>query len=187
MGVKKRACVWTKGGTETPNYGLDRSKIADHERFTINGVEVPRHKAFQAIGAPLPNDAGLLRMTVIGSDADRKKVLDDVAKFPEREKMLVQDYPPDHWAVKGAGFVTTGKPTIYLQAPSGKVLHRQDSYSGPAPLVEAIRRADPNYDPKKDKDLNAAPLAGDVPAEAVAGVGLSGLALLAAFVLGRKK
>ena len=62
--------------------------------------------------------------------------------------------PIDALGGHAAGFVTTGKPTIYVQAPDGKVLHRQDDYQGGAPeLAEAIRRIDPNYDPKKDFDL----------------------------------
>jgi hypothetical protein len=61
----------------------------------------------------------------------------------------VQDYAPGNWAVKD-GFFTEGKPTIYLQAPNGKVLHRQDDYSdGAAGLATALRKADPNYSPLK--------------------------------------
>ena len=41
----------------------------------------------------------------------------------------LRGYPPNHWSLE-PGFVTTGSPTIYCQAPSGKVLHRQDDYQG---------------------------------------------------------
>ena len=64
----------------------------------------------------------------------------------------MQDYAPNNWAVKD-GFFTEGKPTIYLQAPNGKVLHRQDDYSdGASVLATALRKADPNYSPTEDRD-----------------------------------
>jgi hypothetical protein len=40
------------------------------------------------------------------------------------------------------------------QAPDGAAKHRQDDYRGPEKLAEAIRRADPNYRPERDPDLN---------------------------------
>jgi hypothetical protein len=33
-------------------------------------------------------------------------------------------------------------------------LHRQDDWRGAAKFAEAVRKSDPNYDPKKDPDLN---------------------------------
>lgn len=73
---------------------------------------------------------------------------------PWKERIKVQDYPPDHWAVRDAGFVTSGNPTIYCQAADGTVLHRQDEYRGPDALAEVLRKADPTYRPEKDPDLN---------------------------------
>ena len=52
------------------------------------------------------------------------------------------------------GFVTSGQPTIYCQAPDGKVLHRQDDYGGPEQLAEAARKAKPNYRPENDPNVN---------------------------------
>jgi len=66
----------------------------------------------------------------------------------------MQSYLPDHWAVARSGFKVDGQPTIYLQAPDGTVLHRQDDYhDGPEALAQALRRTDPHYDPRKDPDL----------------------------------
>src|SRR5205823_13551401 len=81
----------------------------------------------------------------------------DVTQAPAlaewKDRLVVQAFAPDHWAVARAGFVTSGKPTVYLQTPSGQVLHRQDDYDdGPEGLARAIRRADPAYDAKKDPD-----------------------------------
>jgi hypothetical protein len=69
---------------------------------------------------------------------------------------LVKEYSPDDWEVSRFGFVTTGSPTIYIQQPDGKVLHRQDDYKGLDDLkvvFSKIRVKDPNYDPSKDPDL----------------------------------
>lgn len=142
------------------NFGVVREPLpSDRSRHTLNGKVVTEQEAASAIaGNALTDDSLRLRLTIIGADADRQRVLDDLRSSPELDgwshQMLVQAYPPDHWAIAGNGFVTTGTPTIYVQAADGKVLHRQDSYRGPKQLAEALRRADPNYRPDKDPDLN---------------------------------
>ena len=127
------------------NYGIDREKWSREPRRAA-GARVP------------PDDARKARLTVIGGEAERRAVLSDLEAEPDlrglRERVAVQAYPPDHWAVARCGFKTDGRPTIYLQAPDGRVLHRQDDYAGGAGrLAEAIRKADPSYDPRKDPDL----------------------------------
>lgn len=113
----------------------------------------------KAIGKPsLPDDSKWLCLTIIGSQAARQRVLDDLRSSPAlalwKDKIKVQDYPSDHWAVRDVGFVTTGNPTIYCQAPDGKVLHRQDDYRGPEALAETLRKADSGYRSEKDPDLS---------------------------------
>lgn len=144
--------------------GVDASRISRTERYSINGMPVTKELAQQILGDEkrIPNDANSLRLTVIGPDAERRRVRDDLEKSPllsaHQGKLAVQDYPPDHWAVAQAGFFTGGKPTIYLQTPDGKVLHRQDDYDdGAEGLAAALRRANPNYDFKKDPDLRKLP------------------------------
>lgn len=127
------------------NYGIDREKWAQEPR--------------RSIGARgLPDDTDRLRLTVIGPEKERRTVLTDLDADPAlkavRDRVVVQGYAPDAWPVARAGFKTDGLPTIYLQSPSGKVLHRQDTYEGGAEqLAEAIRKADPAYDPRKDPNL----------------------------------
>jgi hypothetical protein len=139
--------------------GVDKDKIDGEPRILRRGREISRAQAMSLVeGKELPDDAAKQRLTVIGPEADRRKVLDDLERAPElapfKGKLAVQSYDPANWAVERSGFVTGGKPTIYVQAPSGKVLHRQDDYEGGAPaLAEAIRKADPSYDPAKDPDL----------------------------------
>jgi hypothetical protein len=145
-------------GVDGPNFGVMRERLGGEERYLLSGRPVHAAAAREAVGG-LEDDSALLHLTVIGPPAERQAVLDDLehhaALAPLRRQLLVQGYDPDHWAVAGAGFVRTGHPTIYLQAPDGQVLHRQDEYRGPDKLAEAIRRANPNYHPEQDPDLNA--------------------------------
>lgn len=139
------------------NFGVSTDKIAKNEVYSVNGRIVT-----QPTGPPIPDDSGKLHLTIIGSDGERRRVLQDLATAPElaefRDHFSVQDYPPDHWAVALCGFYTAGHPTIYLQQPSGKVLHRQNDYDGPKRFAEALRRASNTYDANRDPDLRVAAL-----------------------------
>ncbi|HTU17726.1 MAG TPA: hypothetical protein VMG10_06645 [Gemmataceae bacterium] len=141
------------------NFGLERSHISAAGKHLLGGKEVSKEELLQALGkSSLPDDSQWLSLTIIGPEAARQKVLSDLQGSPYlspwKGRIKVKDYPPDHWAVKGAGFVTTGNPTIYCQAPDGTVLHRQDVYRGPEALAEVLRKADPTYNPDRDPDLN---------------------------------
>ncbi|MHB1423483.1 MAG: hypothetical protein ACYC3I_09875 [Gemmataceae bacterium] len=143
----------------TINFGLDQARLRAGGKHLLGGKEVSKEELLQAIGRPqLPKDDKWLSLTIIGPEAARKMVLSDLLNspflMPWKDRIKVRDYPPDHWAVKDAGFVTTGQPTIYCQAADGTVLHRQDAYRGPEALAEVLRRADPNYQPERDPDLN---------------------------------
>jgi len=141
------------------NFGLVRSGLGGSgERFSLDGQPISKTEAVRLLQTGLADDSDKLRLTIIGSEADRKRVLDDL-KGPLADiaaQCLVQDYPPDHWAVAKAGFYTSGQPTIYVQAPDGTVLHRQDDYAdgaeGLRQAFERIRRPDPHYDPRRDPD-----------------------------------
>jgi hypothetical protein len=142
-----------------PNFGIMQAKLnGSTSHHSINGRSVSEQDAFTALQGKLTDDSQKLRLTIIGPEDKRRPVLTDLAANAGlaslKDKVLVQSYDPSHWAVANAGFRATGQPTIYFQAPDGKVLHRQDEYRGPDKLAEAIRKADPNYQPDKDPDLN---------------------------------
>lgn len=148
---------------QIPPGGIEPDKVCpDGEGgFSRNGERCTKRSAFQSLlgggtASGLPDDSGLLRLTVIGPDADRARVVADIesnaALADLRASVLVTNYAPDSWAVAGLGFKTDGKPTIYIQNPGGTVIHRQDDYDGPERLAGAIRKAKA-YDPSKDKDL----------------------------------
>lgn len=163
-------CVAAEKARRAPieqNFGINLSKMTPDTGKTVyryKGAEIPRVQAHHAVEGSLPDDAGKLRLTAIGDKAAREQVAKDVTTSKAFEKLrdslIVKDYAPDHWAVKDMGYVASGRPTIYLQAPDGKVLHRQDDYDGgPEALaaavekVEAIRKPDPKYNAKTDPDL----------------------------------
>jgi hypothetical protein len=159
-----------------PNYGVDTRKIdSSRERYRLDGHIVSEKEALDILDDPtITDDSGLLRLTVVGTDDQRKAVLTDLADSPAlagfKGKLVVQDYDPSRWELQ-CGFQAKGTPTVYVQTPDGKVLHRQDDYrdgadglktaltkasDGYVPTPAAtnrVRAADPSYDPKKDQDL----------------------------------
>jgi hypothetical protein len=154
------------------NFGIVRSQLGDPpangeapgEHIRLNDQPITKAKALRLLQSrDLTDDSGKLRLTLIGPEDERQKVLDDL-NGPLADlagDCLVQSYAPDHWAVARAGFHVAGRPTIYVQEPSGKVLHRQDDYADGAAglrrVLEAVRKPDPKYDGAKDPDLRKSP------------------------------
>lgn len=143
----------------TINFGLDRTRLSAAGKHFVDGKEVSKEELLQALGKPcFPDDSQWPSLTIIGPEGARQKVLSDLQSspclIPWKDRIKVRDYPPDHWTVRDTGFVTSGQPTIYFQAPDGTVLHRQDEYRGPEALAAVLRKADPAYQPERDPDLN---------------------------------
>jgi hypothetical protein len=103
----------------------------------------------------VPEDGKLTRLTVIGPAEQRAAFEADWKSSPElaplKGHFCYTSYDPAHWHVAKYGFVTNGKPTIYVQQPDGKVLARMDDYPGAARFAQALRRVRPDYDPSKDR------------------------------------
>lgn len=141
------------------NYGVDKTRLQKKERYLVNGKESTKQQVEQILAREVPDDSSKYRITVIGAtDEDRAQVAVDLASHPSlafwKDRTIQQSFPPGHWKVVRDRFVSTGAPTIYFQAPSGEVLHRQDDYKGGAPaLAAALQKADPRYRPEDDKDL----------------------------------
>lgn len=143
------------------NYGVRRDQWPSGEMYVINGHSCTRRTALAALTADreLPKDTDKLRLTVIGDEKFRHRVLEDLDRAPPlapwKERLLVQDYPAEHWSVAGLGFPARG---IVVQAPPsadgrGRVLHQQTSYDGPEPFAGALRLVDKGYDKEKAPDL----------------------------------
>lgn len=172
--------------------GVAVEKLSATPRYSTATGDVTADEAKRMIqDSRIPTPAGKLAVTVIGPDATRAKVLADLNGSPlfaeVRRDIVVRDYDPTHWHVAAAGFVTGGSPTIYVQTADGTVLHRQDTYDGPESLLEALRRASPNYDPKRDSNLAKLGLRwlGLPDMSKVPPVAWAGGALLLVAVLGR--
>lgn len=139
-------------------------------KYSLNGKEITRAQAFQALReADIPADSGKRRLTIIGSEGDRAKVLSDLKTHPAlakyKDNLVIQSYPREAPLIKEVGFEVDGKPSIYLQSARGEVLGRNldGSYPGPEKLAEALRRTDASYDPKKDPDLVPPPALPGLP------------------------
>lgn len=140
------------------NYGLQHDRFGPGgpsvEAYSLNGQAIDRFAGSQALAAKLPDDRKLLRLTLIGSKEFTAPILSDLQRPPladVRDRVLVQTYTPEAWAVKDSGF--KGGNQIYLQAPAGKVLAREETYPGAEVLAGAIREADKSYRPELDPGL----------------------------------
>ena len=117
-------------GDARKNYGMLWQGSPD-SRYTHNGKEISKATATALVGGSLTDDSSKLWVTAIGDDAARGKAVEALKTLPAdlASSFAVKSYAPTRWEVKDSGFVTTGSPTIYAQAPTGKVLHRQDDMS----------------------------------------------------------
>jgi hypothetical protein len=146
------------------NFGLDLDKIGPCEAvcYYHRGVPIGREEAWGAVsaGGKLPDDRTKPWLVVIGQEPDRKRYLESFeAKVePElRAKLRVCSLAPDDYRLRDTStneplYVTTGTPTVYCQAPDGKVLHRQDAFDPKVDDFQEIRKA-VGYESKKDPDL----------------------------------
>lgn len=131
----------------TPD-GVDCSKLTGRSRIEMNGVA--------AAWGDIPDDSGKPRVTIIGGATDRKKVETDLKQNGLADKVSIWSVEPSHWSLRDSDggpprFKTDGAPTVYVQDASGKVLHRQDDWTGDG--VGAIRKAVKGYDAGADPDL----------------------------------
>jgi len=167
--------------TEMPvqNFGVDLDRLAGGPSYKLTRKDgehaLTQAEAFELMATGLPDDSKKSRLTVIGSDAERKPVEDDLAK-PEnadlRDKTILWSVRPDHWSVRDGGWAP-GTPAVYLQPPKGanikvsqvdpatkkkslvtvaalgdEVLYREPEYK--TGDLQAIRKKLPDYDPSKD-------------------------------------
>lgn len=173
--------------------GVIREGISNTDRYSSQGKEVGRDEVYESFGDPkLIDDSKKPYVSVIGgpNDVERKRLLGEL-KAGLGDKYRYWEGPADDWSFE-PGFQKDGKPyVIYSQSADGQVLHRQDHLEkGVAGAIDAIRKAMPDYDAKRDPDLtkSAGPLdwlksllpagMGDVPVKGIAlGLGLAMIGL----------
>lgn len=164
-------------GPRIPPDGVMFEKIAPdgQSHYSIGGTSANRADALRAIEAAsgIPDDRTKPRLIVIGNEAGRRKVVDDLARDPLftywRDKLVVLSYPTNHDAIAAdRGFVqpTGDEPVIQVQGPDGVVFWRQETYTGASDLAKALRDKVPGYDPARDPhppDKGKPATAGDDP------------------------
>lgn len=165
------------------NFGLEASKVGKNIGYTgsVREYEMQAGKT----------SASKLYLTVIGTPADRKQVVEDWKSHPEyndlRGSVNFGEYNRGDWQVAdNLGYAGNGKPTILIQQPSGRVDYRAYDYAGGAKgIAQALRRADPTYRPERDPGPSNVIPGLDTYTQAAVGVAV--VTLLALVVLPRRK
>lgn len=126
-----KCCNVEEIGPSKPDFGNLWSPDGE-ERFTFNGLRVPKELGLDLIQNGIPDDRGKLRVTVICKSAEAcKRLAADVRTHPalisfkDRIAFLSYDLSngsAGNFAVKDFGFQASGEPTIYVQAPAGLAL-----------------------------------------------------------------
>lgn len=144
--------TWPAAGPK--NFGIEVEKLG--HGYSINGKPATRKEAYEFLQKrTLDDDSRRLRLTVIGTADECRRVLDDLADPKVKAHLgdaIVATYRPDHWHVDGV--FEPGAPSIYFQKPGGEVLARLASYPGKAVFSEVLRKGHPDYDPGKDRDAD---------------------------------
>lgn len=170
----------------TDTAGVVSSELSKAPRYRRAGKDVDREEVLDALMATgVPDDVKKWRVVVIGPKTATAKVVADWRSHPSLAPLhagyVLQAYAPDHWHVKGMGYVTDRTPAIHVLEPDGKSRGWIDGYDGPEGLATTLRKRRPDYDAKNDR--GETPLSG-VPVLPLAAVGAAGAG---AFYLARRQ
>jgi hypothetical protein len=148
------------GNPTAQNFGVDVNRISQTEGYSHTGDPISREEAFEAVQAPkLPDEAEKFRLVIIGDRDFARKVKQDLGKV---EGCIVQSYPETSWVVRDRLHLDESREfgqnrrAVVLQDPTGKALHVQYDWSGPADaqlLREVAVDFDKIKDLRKDKSL----------------------------------
>lgn len=129
------------------NSGIIVDKLAKNgeEKATYNGKEISPAKAYGLVmGSEIPDDADLPRLTVVGDQSFRFRLLTDLESSAEllrlSGKVAVGIYPPTTRGLSERGY---SKPGIYFTDKAGKRLWPEpiSEYPGPASLADKVEKA----------------------------------------------
>lgn len=150
-------------------FGVDWEKIAN-KKYDDKAKKISLIEAFDFAKGNYDDAKTNLRLIVIGTKEERAPFEAAYRALPveEREKISPWFVSADHWSMKDSDggelrYVVDGKPTVYVLAPDGELIHRQDGGTA-SDAIEAIRKGGKKYDPKRDPDLRKTPDPLRVPA-----------------------
>ena len=139
--------------------GVSPERVPQQLSYAVNGINVAKAGVYrcllgEAAGGALTDDRAKMFLTVVGDEAMRKKVLGNLASDPSlRSKLHINAFAPDSWQVQQVGFPSgvtlQGPPDAAGRSP---VIWRFREAPNAVALAEAIRKADPNYQPNADPD-----------------------------------
>ena len=131
-----------------PNFGVASRRIGP-PRDTINGRSVDRNELLRVLRensseTEVPADAGKLRLTVIGSQADCRRVEHDLAASPAlaayRDQVVFHEYRPEEWPVQ-LGHVKAARRSSTASRPAARSWRRY-RLSGPGGPGRGSRERD---------------------------------------------
>lgn len=126
--------------------GVIWDRIAEAPKYRHGEYEVSRDDVLLAL-ANVPDDARKNRVVAVGPRAELDRVRADW-QSPEfaahREHFVLQTYEPNHWHVKGFGFVLDGAPAIHITEPDGKLLAPVEKAYSRAGVLAQLRRIRPD-------------------------------------------
>lgn len=123
----------------TQDYGVDYKKIGGG--YSFNGEPISKKAAYALVqDKTIVDDSHKLWITSVGLH-NKNKIEQDLQEF--NDDIIVADYPEDHWHVDGLF-----QRGVYLQRPSGKVVAYSENYPGSQLLAAALRKNNPDYDPR---------------------------------------
>lgn len=168
-------CVWGQEAeppitldTPVENYGIDETKFSGGGGITYQGSKISKEQAIEMLskghsgsfGDPsrIPDETKKKRLLVIDqSEASRKRILAEADEL--KGSFVPWSVPPDHFSLKDnvTGepiYPTDTTPSVIIQEPDGTVHSRNSTDPQPGEVIGALRRANKEYDPKKDPPLS---------------------------------
>lgn len=163
-GATCRCAVQAQAVEQLPEYmthGVDRTRLARVEMITLNGQEVNRADAFEALagaGETLPEDKDKPYLIAVFDAATLAKAKTDTQALTGFRR---QFYQPDAPMVKDRDGTLMYKPGLHFVRADGAALSYSATWPEPAGLAlaaaEALRRSDPKWTPDAVPDLTKPP------------------------------
>jgi hypothetical protein len=139
------------------NFGVDLSKLSNTPRYEVNGKTATKAAVFEAIGADSRFPRARAHLTVIGTRDEQAQARKAVESYgvPVPHDVAVHYY--DVASPLVAKHNQDGKPTVYVQDGTGKVLHLQKDASDLRPALVAAGVLPPLPKPTPEPKVEPTP------------------------------